>query len=360
MSSKIYTHDIPMHATRVEGTDWHGLATVDPALSTTSNPFAVHEVTALDIVASHNGAILPPSSLVSQLDGDETEEEGKTAINTSLRMAAYNIGTPEKALYLPVSKPFGDSYTLLTNAEFLRIVRECLGAAGMPDELEYTGTIKNRQVSFVSASLPAADMEAGGRKFRGFLNFVNSFNGDHAFLAQTSSTCIVCNNTLQMALKEGAAIVKHTKNMELSLARIPNLIEEALTVHREFSQDFLMLHNHAITMGDAEAFLASFLAGQKAEKIATVSFNRVAEIHALFVRGKGNAGQTRADLFSGITEYFTHYANANKSEVAKLASSEFGSGAERKRDAIRALVKDETVAEAIEKGRKLLVDYASR
>ena len=66
------------------------------------------------------------------------------------------------------------------------------------------------------------------------------------------------------------------------------------------------------------------------EEIAVATSPRVKAVERLFAEGRGNAGETRWDMFNAVTEWVDHERGSDRS---RLASAWFGSGGNVKRRA---------------------------
>lgn len=261
---------------------------------------------------------------------------------------------------LPVSTPYTESYSPLSNKNFLALIRKSLLGLGLKMDVESVGSVFDRRRVFLSILLPEmTEFEAGGRKFSAFLNFINSFDMSTPFMANTSNICIVCNNTLQMNLAAGGCMVKHTKNMPEKLDKLPDVIAEALTTQRAFANDFLTLAGFDLSPENAKWLFAAFVSDGV---LSTRSLGTVERLCQLFKGGAGNKGKDYSDAFSAVTDYYTHESSGGDEKPEKqFASSEFGSGANTKRQAIGFFLKccddSEFFAKQIATGEQAIKDY---
>lgn len=257
---------------------------------------------------------------------------------------------------IAIGKPFEESYRQLTNVEFLGMLEAAM--AGTQHKLTSIGTVRNRGRRFASFELVRlGSYTAGGRKFDPFLNAGDGLDKSSELWWNTSATCTVCDNTFSMNLDDVRQSLRHTKNI---MVRVPDMaakIDAAVGVHYEFATAFEALATQPVSHEAAQRIYTGFVAPAGTEKLSTRSLNTVDELVNLFQGGRGNVGQSRADLFSGATDYYTH-ANSGKTGANRLArqfdSSEFGSGADRKADFWKLVNSDEDMAAAEERGLVLL------
>lgn len=330
---------------------WHGLTEVNPELSLDG----AHYLKSWDVETVGIRAVTKKGQLMAMKDAD-----GQALKLESLVVMPTEADFIKEPLF--VSTPYNSgTYSPLTNSAFLSIIAKSLGDAGLKMDVESMGSVFNRRRTFVSIPLAGLEtMETGGREFKNYLNFINSFDQSTPFMANVSSTCIVCNNTLQMNLAAGGCLIKHTQNMPDRLASIPQVITEALTIQHEFANDFLQLHSASIALADMHALFLAFIAN--GDTLSTRAHNIGEKLVELFTTGKGNAGKTLADGFSAITEYYTHFS-AGKSEdkTKQFVSSEFGDGARSKRQGLSYLLEvlddEDKRAQEVARGQKLLTDY---
>lgn len=330
---------------------WHGLTEINPELSLDG----AHYLKTWDVETVGIRAVTKKGQLMAMKDA-----EGNPLKLESLCVMKTEGDFLTEPLF--VSTPYNSgTYSPLTNANFLSIIAKSLGDAGLKMDVESMGSVFNRRRTFVSIPLAGLEtMEAGGREFKNFLNFINSFDQSTPFMANVSGICTVCNNTLSANLSTGGCLIKHTQNMPERLANIPQVITEALTVQREFANDFLQLHSATIEKQNMHSLFVAFVAS--GTTLSTRAHNIAEKLVELFVNGKGNAGKTLADGFSAITEYYTHFSAGKSEDKSKqFVSSEFGDGAKSKRQGLSYLLEvlhnEDKRGEEIAKGEKLLTDY---
>lgn len=340
------------HEIRTEDTQegrsmaWHKLTVVKPDLDLDNCHLNI---------ANQNGWDVQPVSIVAK-KADGTEIAPPKGDTWEALITEENLKGGEKPLF--VSAPYNrETYSPLTNAEFIRIIRESLEAAGLPLDVESCGSVFNRRRVFLSIALPGGEtFEAGGRQFKGFLNFFNSFDKSCEFLGNYSNICPVCNNTFNANLDTGGCFIPHTKNMKARLSDLPAIIAKALEMQDEFKNEFLKMAGRTVTLEQAKGIIVSFLCDKN--KLSTRSFNDSEQIATLFVKGDGNHGENLADVFSAFTDFYSHFS-AGEDKEKQFQSSEFGAGAVAKRDAFQflSMLCDKTLPEHVKRGVELTNAY---
>jgi hypothetical protein len=208
---------------------------------------------------------------------------------------------------------------------------------GTQHTLVSIGTVCNRAKRFATFDLASlSKYKAGGREFQPYLNAMDFLDKSGQIAWNLSQTCIVCDNTFSAAnIQADTQRARHTKNVMAKVDGFSRAIEEAVGVTQEFALAFESLASQPITQAQARNVYAGFVGINETEKLATRSLNVVDELTSLFSRGRGNRGESVADLFSGATDFYTHSSvGGNRITRAQhqFESSEFGVGATRKQD----------------------------
>lgn len=284
----------------------------------------------------------------------------------------FNVLGATDAEELVIGQPYNPAtYTPLSNQQFLDLVFDCLG--GTQHEIVSTGSIHNRQIVFVTVKLRGMEtFEAAGRKFAQFLNFTNGHGKRATLNVNTSNVCIVCANTFKankaifehlFAGKDGksddfAVAAKHSKNLQIRLPRIAQVIDEMVGVQAEFKLAMDTLAGEKANTETARKFFAGWL-GDKSEKLSTRALNTANRMTELFARGAGNRGENWADVFSAVTDYYTHESAGGENRWKQYVSSEFGAGMRAKAEAFSLLTRREARNETVKRGESLLLTAAA-
>lgn len=320
MSHNIFEHDKQQGTTMA----WHGLTEVSPELSLASN-----------WLTSWDGV---PAELVTKGDNMETR---------------FSILTANDKPGLVIGKPYdAKTYKPVFNAEFVAIAEKL--CAAFPGAIPISiGSLRNRARVFISLQLPAGnggEFSAGGREFRGLFNLLNSFDQSCPVMGVGSNVCTVCDNTFSANMASGfadedatSAIAKHTHGLDL--AELSEAMRESIAAQLGFADAFDKLAQRKIDRETAIFAFAGFV-GEKRAALTARSAGIVEELTALFLRGPGNAGETSADWFSAITDYYSHYNAGGEDKAKQWLSSEFGSGAKAKASAWQC-VNDESKLDAL-------------
>jgi len=202
--------------------------------------------------------------------------------------------------------------------------------------------------------------------WRKFFNLISSHNGLVSSSMMLAMIRMVCMNTVQASIRQSETSgtnqrIEHSKN---SLELITPKIFEAnlrgwIQDSAVYQETLVSLKDSAMSLDGFRAFSAGVFTEEKSDKISTTSFNRVTELESLFVRGKGNKGESRYDALNAFTEYFTSGNGAGKKSGAKkLARANFGRGNDWKNEAFRVLSDESEFTDSMERGERLLHDRA--
>ena len=286
------------------------------------------------------------------------------------------VCTDNRAIRIDSVPVHCETYVPITNAEFLSVIENALvGIKGAT--VASVGSVCGRGRIFVSIRLAAlASFEAAGREFKPFLNFLSSHDQSCMFTLNTSNICTVCNNTFTANLaatvsnsknqgEELAMRAKHTKNVKLKLDNVAGLVDKFLGAQAEFQSILNVLGDVKVSRDEGKAFFAGFLAAPgeikaaragKNPEISTRRGNQVERLNELFISGPGNRGETAADLFSSVTDYYTHESSGERADIEKqLVSSEYGAGATAKTRAFNILKDGDQFGKVIDAGKAILV-----
>lgn len=105
-------------------------------------------------------------------------------------------------------------YRIYQNTESFKFVDDIVGNKEIPCKYETCGSLFNGKRVFMLVKLP--NQMLVGDDVENYLFFTNSHDGSSSFLAGMTNVRVVCNNTLQMAVKGSPRMWKcrHTDSLE--------------------------------------------------------------------------------------------------------------------------------------------------
>ncbi len=275
----------------------------------------------------------------------------------------YHIrGTDDKAL---IGVPQYSSYNFLSMTAFMDLIRETIKGTGA--KVESLGTFASRAKRYVSLRVGTEwdEFKVGDRAFKNYLNLMDSLDGTLPLIAKASNVCVVCANTFGMSLAEKSDFRlsnRHSKNHDAP-ERIANF-QNAIDAYHGASALFKKMMESAEAVKVDEETARRVLIGYQTEgsEPSTRTTNIVDRQVTLFKTGRGNNGQTAADLISGVTDYYTHESSSESRGVsAQLMSSEIGAGAKAKREFVEAITMRTPTAWRVDSKRiKALADLGEK
>lgn len=257
---------------------------------------------------------------------------------------------------LPIGRPVGSDYKLIGNTEIWDAIQQ--GLAGTQHKIVSCGSVNDRSLGFVSIKI-ADDFVAANRNTKGVMNVLWGHGGNHAVVARTGFTVVVCQNTFNMAMREKSDFklsIRHTA--KANVLDLSKAIDAHIGVVAEFTAAMDEMHSVDVSTDKARKIYAGFLSdGEVPESKVGISrlTNTIEEITALFISGKGNAGRTMADVFNGITDYYSH-ASSGGTRWKQFVSSEFGAANTKKNEFYSILRNPNDSREVMNQGEKVLAE----
>ena len=163
-----------------------------------------------------------------------------------------------------------------------------------------------------------------------YILLVNSHDGSAAVTMRPTTVRVVCNNTLTGALGQRVDREWRTYHRGDVMQQV-NEARDTLDLH-EAHFELMMRGIERMAAGQMEEDHEDFYRDLFAipEDIEVATSPRVKAVERLYAEGRGNAGETRWDMFNAVTEWVDHERG---SDASRLASAWFGSGVNVKRRA---------------------------
>ena len=145
----------------------------------------------------------------------------------------------------------------------------------------------------------------------------------------------------------------------MHLPEIAKLVDKAVGVQAEFQLAFEKLSQISINTPIARNLFAGFIGRRSIDPdkgLSTRSNNTVQRLINLYQSGPGNTGETRADAFSAVTDYYSHYSSGNgDNPMRQFLSSEYGAGQQSKADFWNLITEEnDAFDKALDLGERLL------
>lgn len=335
-----------MFSTKDQALAWHGLdIQVDEITCETIRPIL------FDII---EGEIAIP------LDGEMVKMAGHKALIADYRKAKAGMDLKDgEELLLPLHIP-REGYKVISNREILDVATEAL--KDVDAKITSAMSLENGKKFALSVNLGEDVLKVNNDEIHAHLNFISSHDGTMNLKAYDSTVRIVCMNTLRWSLEAAGEVgftIRHTKNAELALTNLPELVNSILKGRVQFKEVMEYLATCKVDSNEALAMAAGYFATETGNKLSTRSYNAATAIVDLFANGKGNNGRNLYDLVNGATQYWTSGDGVGRKSdsMTRLYKAEFGQAAEHKNRFVQLLSDEEERSKAKEIGKEALAAY---
>lgn len=329
-----------------EGYSWHGLDTLVESIT----PETVKPIL-FDIIEGE---------IMIDLDGEKVRMEGHKALIADYRQSKAGIELAEgEELLLPLHIP-KSGYKVITNREILDVAAKSL--KDVDAKITSAMSLENGKKFALSVNLGADVLKVNNDEIHAHLNLISSHDGTMNLKAYDSTTRIVCMNTLIWSLQAAGEVgftIRHTKNADLALTNLPELINNILKGRTQFKEVMEFLASCKVDSNEAIAMAAGYFAIETENKLSTRSYNAAMEIVNLFANGRGNSGRSLYDLANGATEYWTSGdgVGRNADAVTRAYKADFGQAAIHKSRFVDMLADEDRRNQTKEVGREALAAY---
>lgn len=292
-----------------------------------------------------------------EVDGEMVEMEDYKALIADLR----GLGMQENMVPLHVPKA---GYKVINNEEIFDAAVEAI--KDVDAKITSIMTLENRKKFALSVNLGDDVMKVNGDEIHAHLNFVSSHDGTMNLKAYDSTIRVVCMNTLRWSLEAAGEVgftIRHTKNAEIALENLPELVNAILTGRIQFKEVMEYLATCKVDSNEALAMAAGYFCLESGSpKLSTRSLNTANAIADLFANGKGNNGKNLYDLANGATEYWTSGDGVGRkaSDISKAYKSEFGMAADHKSRFVEMLADESRRNTARDMGKEALAEIAAK
>lgn len=260
---------------------------------------------------------------------------GKADIIVDDRMQILHRSDDESRLGI-VSK----DYKVVQPGEVLEFFRDLTEANQM--KLSAAGTLFGGAKFWATAEIGKDAFITNGDKISGFLLLMSSADGSSSTVAKLTSTRVVCNNTLQIALNSksrNAIKITHSKKFDPKQVKIDmGLIDVAWD---SFVTNLKTLANKSMTDDAAQNFFAKLITPDNAA-VDMELLRTQRHVDAMMHFYKNGAGAemsygTRWGALNAVTELYTH-GNGKRDASHQFATSEVGTNSQIKMTALDKLL----------------------
>jgi len=236
-----------------------------------------------------------------------------------------------------------DRYKAVQPKEVLEFFRSLVSDSGM--SLSTAGTLFGGKRFWALADTNNKVVLNGNDAIGGYLLLSTSCDGSMATTAKFTSTRVVCNNTLSIAMGgDNSAAVRASHHSTFK----PNSIKSQLGLFEsswdKFSRQMVEMSKIKVSSKDSYSDILALVSNDPADP-TNAEVKTANHIHNLYLggaMGSDSAGQTAYGLLNAFTEYYDHHLGRNASN--KLNSALWGYGAKSKDQAFEYLLNTYEVA----------------
>lgn len=297
------------------------------------------------------------SPLMVNIDGQLVNMAGYKSLVADHRAVRPDLAPEDQLIPLHIPK---DGYKVISNREIFSVAEKAL--KDVDAKITSVMTLESGKKFAMSVNLGDNVLKVNNDEVHAHLNFVSSHDGTLNMKAYDSTIRIVCMNTLRWSLESAGKVgfnVRHTKNAELALDNLPELLENILKGRVNFKEVMEYLETCKVDSNEALAMAAGyFMIESGAPKLSTRAFNSAQAIVGLFSNGLGNHGKSLYDLANGATEYWTSGDGVGRKadQATKSYKAEFGMAADHKNRFVELLANEDERNRAKEIGAEAVAE----
>ena len=214
-------------------------------------------------------------------------------------------------------------YRIVQNSEAFGFVDNIIGNKDMECRYETAGSLFNGKRIFLLVKLP--DKDVLGDKIENYMFFTNSHDGSKSLMAGVSSVRVVCNNTLQLAIKnaERLWVCRHTVSIQDKVFEAKASLGMAVTYMNGMSE--VAEDMYAIKI-DSDTFFKRLAESPTMVSIAEKNRNLMIERMRIISKEKDDLVEFKGTgwgMYNAVADYISNAVPLRRSSVfeeKKLAS----------------------------------------
>ncbi|WP_454731993.1 MULTISPECIES: DUF932 domain-containing protein [Cupriavidus] len=265
------------------------------------------------------------------------EESEVRFVSGSAGLGSIHAFPEQKVLYRSDTKAplsvVSSRYQVVQPSEILEFYRDLTEVGGF--ELETAGVLKEGRKLWALARTGQSATLKGRDKVNGYLLLATACDGTLATTAQFTSVRVVCNNTLSIALGDGAGAVKVPHRSQFDAQAVKRQLGIAISSWDGFMARMKALSECRVSDDAVETFFRRVLTyptANPAERATTAVNDRAVKAVQELYAGSGKGAQlpsaagTAWGLLNSITEFVDHHRRA-RSDDHRRDAAWFGQGA---------------------------------
>lgn len=217
--------------------------------------------------------------------------------------------------------------------EILEFYRDLTKAQGFT--LETAGVLKGGRKVWALAKTNMTANIKGNDVMNGYLLLATGCDGTLATTAQFTSVRVVCNNTLAIALRNGASAVKVPHSTTFDAKNVKQQLGLSSSSWDDFVYQMKKLSERKLKISESEEFISELFSNPDAKFTNERAMKKVLQLYTGHGRGAelDSSKGTSFGLLNAVTEFVDHERRARNTDY-RLDSAWFGTGAQIKSDAL--------------------------
>lgn len=203
-------------------------------------------------------------------------------------------------------------------------------------QLDVAGSLLEGRIVWATAFF-RDPLQVAGDRHTARLLMTTTYDGTGATINKATLTRVVCNNTLDMALADRKAAVRTRHNTAFNADRVSKELTQVVAGFDAYKKMGEAMAQVQLSQDQVKAFFDKMLDIKDGE-LSTRKTNQFAKLQAAYETtiAEGVKINSKWALLNAITRYVDHDRGTNDNKRA--LSSQFGSGAEMKRKAVKLLL----------------------
>jgi len=282
---------------------------------------------------------------LAQLDWTVSKHQLISPINGEL-VPAWGIFRDDNQAMLGT---VGNVYTEMQNKFAFDFIDTILEAEGSAHYVSAGALGQGEQIWCLASINGQTDITGTGDYHNHYLLFTTSHDGSKSTVCKLTTVRVVCNNTLNQALRMSGELtkVKHTKTGQDKLTAAKNLVSGAIMGIDAITEKLRELNKRMVSKGSITTVMKRLFGDFEESKR---SENKAVEVLRLFESNDNdmfpeNRG-TAYNLLNAITEYTDHFSGVRQTESRqgmtelqmRSENAMFGNGSDLKEKALEIIM----------------------
>jgi len=225
----------------------------------------------------------------------------------------------------------GNRYKIIQNVDAFNFFDVLVGEG---QAIYHTaGALGQGERIWISAKLPSNIVVKQDDIVEKFLLLSNSHDGTSSLKMFFTPIRVVCQNTLNMAMKDAKGVsIHHTGNTMSKIDIARKTLGIAIDYYSQFEGMIKQMDQFRMTEELTNDYFDRLLKinDKTTDEVSTRAKHKKEELISLFHSGKGNHGETLWDAYNAVTEYVDYHKtirNEEKNPTSRLKDQWFGEGA---------------------------------